>query len=129
MAGVDTDIVGEARPQPGLNIGYLPQEPVLDPDKTVREIVEEPQEPVLDPDKTVREIVEESLTHIKEAQAELDKVYAAYAEPDADFDKLASRQAELENIITAAFGSQFGYRRRCPASTAVGGQSRTPVGR
>ncbi len=84
MAGVDTDIVGEARPQPGLNIGYLPQEPELDPNKTVREIVEE------------------SLQHIKNAQAELDAVYAAYADPDADFDKLAAKQAELENIITAA---------------------------
>ncbi len=84
MAGIDTDIIGEARPQAGLNIGYLPQEPELDPEKTVREIVEE------------------SLSHIKNAQAELDAVYAAYADPDADFDKLAAKQAELENIITAA---------------------------
>ncbi len=84
MAGVDTDIVGEARPQAGLNIGYLPQEPELDPDKTVKEIVEE------------------AVAHIKNAQAELDQVYAAYAGPDADFDKLAAKQAELENIITAA---------------------------
>lgn len=84
MAGIDTDIVGEARPQPGLNIGYLPQEPELDPNKTVKEIVEE------------------ALSHIKNAQTELDAVYAAYAEPDADFDKLAAKQAELENIITAA---------------------------
>ena len=84
MAGVDTDIVGEARAQSGLNVGYLPQEPELNPDKTVREIVEE------------------SLLHIKNAQAGLDAVYAAYAEPDADFDKLAAKQAELENIITAA---------------------------
>ncbi|MEJ2044826.1 MAG: energy-dependent translational throttle protein EttA [Reinekea sp.] len=86
MAGVDTDIVGEARPQPGLNIGYLPQEPHLDDAKTVREVVEE------------------ALNHIKDAQAELDQVYAAYAEPDADFDKLAARQQELENIINAADG-------------------------
>ncbi len=84
MAGVDTDIVGEARPQPGLNVGYLPQEPELDPDKTVKEIVEE------------------AVAHIKDAQAELDQVYAAYADPDADFDKLAAKQAELENLITAA---------------------------
>ncbi len=84
MAGIDTDIIGEARAQAGLNIGYLPQEPELDPDKTVREIVEE------------------SVAHIKNAQAELEEVYAAYADPDADFDKLAAKQAELENIITAA---------------------------
>ncbi len=84
MAGVDTDIVGEARPQPGLNVGYLPQEPELDADKTVKEIVEE------------------AVAHIKNAQTELDEVYAAYADPDADFDKLAAKQAELENIITAA---------------------------
>ncbi|MBS9778528.1 MAG: energy-dependent translational throttle protein EttA [Gammaproteobacteria bacterium] len=84
MAGIDTDIVGEARAQAGLNVGYLPQEPELDPNKTVREIVEE------------------SLSHLKNAQAELDAVYAAYADPDADFDKLAAKQAELENIISAA---------------------------
>ncbi|MPV86469.1 energy-dependent translational throttle protein EttA [Ostreibacterium oceani] len=83
MAGIDTDIVGEARPQPGLNIGYLPQEPELDPDKTVREIVEE------------------AVAELKAAQAELDAVYAAYAEPDADFDALAARQAELENLLSA----------------------------
>lgn len=86
MAGVDTDIVGEARPQPDLNIGYLPQEPQLDDSKTVREVVEE------------------ALSNIADAQAELDQVYAAYAEPDADFDKLAARQQELENIINAADG-------------------------
>ncbi len=84
MAGVDTDIIGEARAQTGLNVGYLPQEPELDPNKTVKEIVEE------------------ALSHIKNAQAELDAVYAAYAEPDADFDKLAAKQAELENMITVA---------------------------
>jgi ATP-binding cassette ChvD family protein len=86
MAGLDTDILGEARPQPDLNIGYLPQEPELDDSKTVREVVEE------------------SLNHIKEAQARLDEVYAAYAEPDADFDKLAAEQQKLENIINAADG-------------------------
>ncbi len=84
MAGIDTDIIGEARAQTGLNIGYLPQEPVLDDSKTVREIVEE------------------ALSHIKEVQNELEQVYADYAEPDADFDKLAKRQAELENIISTA---------------------------
>ncbi len=86
MAGVDTEIDGEARPQPGINVGYLPQEPQLDPDKDVRGNVEE------------------ALGHITEAQAELDKVYAAYAEPDADFDALAKRQAELENVLQAADG-------------------------
>ncbi len=84
MAGVDTDIIGEARPQPGIKIGYLPQEPALNPDKDVRGNVEE------------------GLGEIKQAQAELDAVYAAYAEPDADFDALAAEQARLENIIQAA---------------------------
>ncbi len=84
MAGVDTEINGEARPMPGINIGYLPQEPELDASKTVREIVEE------------------SLAVVKEAQDKLEAVYAAYAEPDADFDALASEQGRLENIIQAA---------------------------
>ncbi len=86
MAGVDTEIDGEARPQPGIKIGFLPQEPELDPSKDVRGNVEE------------------ALGHIKDAMAELDKVYAAYAEPDADFDALAKRQAELENILQASDG-------------------------
>ena len=86
MAGVDTEIDGEARPQPGINIGYLPQEPQLDSTKDVRGNVEE------------------AVAHVKDAMAELDKVYAAYAEPDADFDALAKRQAELENILQAADG-------------------------
>ncbi len=86
MAGVDTDIEGEARPQPGIKVGYLPQEPQLDPAKDVRGNVEE------------------ALGHVKEALVELDKVYAAYAEPDADFDALAKRQAELENIVQASDG-------------------------
>ncbi len=81
MAGVDKDYLGEARPQPGINIGYLPQEPELDPSKNVREIVEE------------------ALTEILSAQQRLDEVYAAYAEEDADFDKLAAEQAKLEAII------------------------------
>ena len=83
MAGVDKDYLGEARPQPGINIGYLPQEPDLDPDKNVREIVEE------------------SLAEIRNAQTRLEEVYAAYAEEDADFEKLAEEQAKLENIIEA----------------------------
>jgi ATP-binding cassette ChvD family protein len=86
MAGVDTDIEGEARPQPGIKIGYLPQEPQLDPNKDVRGNVEE------------------ALGQVKEAMTELDQVYAAYAEPDADFDALAKKQAQLEDIIQAADG-------------------------
>jgi len=84
MAGIDTDILGEARPQPGINIGYLSQEPQLDPTKDVRGNVEE------------------GLKVIKDAQARLDEVYNAYAEPDADFDALAAEQARLENILQAA---------------------------
>jgi ATP-binding cassette ChvD family protein len=84
MAGLDTDILGEARPQPGINIGYLAQEPQLNPDKDVRGNVEE------------------GLSVIKEAQEKLDAVYAAYAEPDADFDALAAEQARLENILQAS---------------------------
>lgn len=84
MAGVDKEYDGEARPQPNLNVGYLPQEPELDPNKTVRDVVEE------------------ALGEVKAAQQRLDEVYAAYAEPDADFDALATEQARLENIIQAA---------------------------
>nr|MDT0253003.1 energy-dependent translational throttle protein EttA [Endozoicomonas sp.] len=84
MAGVDKEFDGEARPQPNLNVGYLPQEPLLDLDKTVRDVVEE------------------ALGELKAAQQRLDEVYAAYAEPDADFDALATEQAKLENIIQAA---------------------------
>jgi sulfate-transporting ATPase len=83
MAGVDTDIVGEAIPMPGIKVGYLPQEPLLDPDKTVREIVEE------------------ALAGTFEAKRRLDEIYAAYAEPDADFDKLAAEQAQFEAILAA----------------------------
>ncbi|MGQ0709683.1 MAG: energy-dependent translational throttle protein EttA [Rhodoferax sp.] len=83
MAGVDTDIQGEARPQPGIKIGYLQQEPQLDPSKDVRGNVED----------GVREALD--------AMAELDQVFAAYAEPDADFDKLAAKQEKLEGIIQA----------------------------
>lgn len=83
MAGVDTDFNGEARPMPGIKIGYLPQEPHLDPEKDVRGNVED----------GVREAVD--------ALAELNQIYADYAEPDADFDALAKRQARCEDIIQA----------------------------
>ncbi len=86
MAGVDKEFDGEARPMPDINVGYLPQEPQLDPTKTVREVVEE------------------AVSVIKDAQARLDEVYAAYADPDADFDKLAAEQAKLEAILQAADG-------------------------
>jgi len=86
MAGVDTDINGEARPQAGIKIGYLPQEPQLDESKDVRGNVEE------------------ALSEITDAQTRLDEVYAAYAEPDADFDALAAEQAKLENILQASDG-------------------------
>ncbi|MCX7208534.1 MULTISPECIES: energy-dependent translational throttle protein EttA [Iodobacter] len=86
MAGIDKDIIGEATPMPGLNIGYLPQEPQLDPLKTVREEVES------------------GLGEVFEAQAKLEAVYVAYAEPDADFDALAEEQARLEAIISASSG-------------------------
>ena len=84
MAGIDKDIVGEARPMPGLKVGYLPQEPQLDPAKNVRQNVEE------------------ALSDVLKLKEELDAVYAAYAEENADFDKLAARQAELEAKIGAA---------------------------
>jgi sulfate-transporting ATPase len=86
MAGLDKDIEGEAIPQKGINIGYLSQEPQLDPEKTVRGNVEE------------------AVAHIKQTLADLDAVYAAYTEPDADFDKLAADQARLEDIINACDG-------------------------
>jgi len=84
MAGVDTDFIGEARPASDLRIGYLQQEPQLDESKDVRGNVEE------------------GLSEIIDTQKRLDEVYAAYAEPDADFDALASEQAKLENIIQAS---------------------------
>ncbi|MET3130142.1 sulfate-transporting ATPase [Oxalobacteraceae bacterium GrIS 1.11] len=89
MAGIDTDIQGEAVPMPGLNIGYLPQEPVLDPEQTVRQVVES------------------GLGEVFEAQAKLDAVYAAYAEEDADFDALATEQARLEAIISTSDGGNL----------------------
>ncbi|MFT4191725.1 MAG: energy-dependent translational throttle protein EttA [Comamonas sp.] len=84
MAGIDKEIEGEAIPMAGLKIGYLPQEPQLDPDKTVRETVEE------------------GLGGALAAKKRLEEVYNEYADPDADFDKLAAEQAELEAIIAAA---------------------------
>ncbi|GLP99184.1 energy-dependent translational throttle protein EttA [Methylophaga thalassica] len=86
MAGIDQDYIGEARPMPELNIGYLPQEPELDDSKTVREVVEE------------------AVSDVKGALDELDAIYAAYADPDADFDALAKKQAELENLIQTKDG-------------------------
>ena len=86
MAGVDREFEGEARPQPGIKIGFLPQEPQLDETKDVRGNVEE------------------AVQHIKDALAGLDAVYAAYAEPDADFDKIAAEQARLEALIQATDG-------------------------
>ncbi|MCX7513698.1 energy-dependent translational throttle protein EttA [Frateuria sp. STR12] len=83
MAGVDTDFQGEARPQPGIKVGYLAQEPQLDPEKTVREVVEE------------------GVSEILDAQKRLEEVYAAYAEEGADFDKLAKEQEQLENLLAA----------------------------
>ena len=84
MAGIDTEIEGEAIPMAGLKIGYLPQEPQLDPEHTVRQSVES------------------GMGEVKEAQARLEEVYAAYAEEDADFDALAAEQAKLEAIIAAS---------------------------
>lgn len=84
MVGVDQEHEGEAVPMPGINIGYFPQEPQLNPEHTVREAVEE------------------GMGEVMQAQAKLDAVYAAYAEPDADFDALAAEQARLEAIIAAA---------------------------
>ncbi|SDZ92878.1 energy-dependent translational throttle protein EttA [Alkalimonas amylolytica] len=86
MAGVDQDFEGEARPLAGTKIGYLPQEPVLDTSKTVRQIVEE------------------AVADVKQAFSRLDEVYAAYAEENADFDALAKEQGELEALIQAKDG-------------------------
>ena len=86
MAGIDTDIEGEARPQPGIKIGYLPQEPQLNPEHTVRESVEE------------------AVSEVVNALKGLDEVYAKYAEPDADFEKLAAQQGKYEEIIQAHDG-------------------------
>ena len=92
MAGIDSEIIGEARPQPGLNIGYLAQEPELEESKNVREVVEE------------------AMADIKQALEKLDAVYLAYGEPDADFDALAKEQTRLENIIQAADGHNLEHK-------------------
>ena len=84
MAGIDKDIEGEAIPMPGLDIGYLPQEPKLNPEHTVRQAVEE------------------ALKEVNDARARLEEIYAAYAEPDADFDALSEEQGRLEAVIAAA---------------------------
>ena len=82
MAGVDKEIEGEAIPMPGLKIGYLPQEPQLNPEHTVRESVED------------------AMGEVFAARAKLEEVYAAYADPEADFDALAAEQARLEAILS-----------------------------
>ena len=92
MAGLDTEIEGEAYPMPGIKIGYLPQEPQLDPEKTVREVVEE------------------AVDEVRSAQARLDEIYAAYAEPDADFDALATEQAKLEAVLQASDGHNLAHQ-------------------
>ena len=84
MAGADKEYEGEVQYLPGISIGYLPQEPKLDPDKTVREEVES------------------GMGEVMQARQKLEEIYAAYAEPDADFDKLAEEQAKYENIIAAS---------------------------
>ncbi len=84
MAGIDKEYEGEALPMPGLTIGYLEQEPKLNGEHTVRESVEE------------------SMGEVNAAKARLDEIYAAYAEPDADFDLLAAEQGQLEAVIAAA---------------------------
>ena len=84
MAGVDKEYDGEVQREPNIRIGYLPQEPQLDPEATVKQEVEA------------------ALGEVMQAQKKLDEVYAAYAEPDADFDALAAEQARLENIIAAS---------------------------
>jgi sulfate-transporting ATPase len=118
MAGLDTDILGEARPQPGIKVGYLPQEPQLNPDKDVRGNVEE------------------GVAEAIGALAGLDKIYADYAEPDADFDALAKEQARLEDIIQATDAHNLDHKLEVAAdalrlppwdadvSTLSGGESR-----
>ena len=97
MAGLDTDIEGEAQPMPGIKVGYLPQEPQLDPDKTVKEVVEE------------------AVEEIKVAQQRLDEIYAAYAEPDADFDALAAEQGRLEAVLQAADAHNLNHQMEIAA--------------
>jgi energy-dependent translational throttle protein EttA len=92
MAGIDKEIEGEAVPMPGLKIGYLPQEPQLDPEQTVREAVEG------------------GMGEVMGAKARLEEIYAAYAEPDADFDKLSEEQQRLEAVIAASGSEDMGHQ-------------------
>lgn len=92
MAGIDKDIEGEARPQPGIKIGYLAQEPQLNPEHSVRESVEE------------------AVAEVSQALKRLDEVYTLYADPDADFDKLAMEQGRLEEIIQAHDGHNLNHQ-------------------
>ncbi|MEI6723378.1 MAG: energy-dependent translational throttle protein EttA [Betaproteobacteria bacterium] len=92
MAGEDKNFDGEAIPMPNMTIGYLPQEPALDPGKTVREVVEE------------------GMGDIATAKKRLDEVYAAYSEPDADFDKLAEEQAKLEAMLNSGGGDDMDHQ-------------------
>ncbi len=115
MAGVDTDFEGEARAQPGIKIGYLAQEPQLDPQKTVRESVEE------------------GVGEIMQAQAALEKVYAAYAEEGADFDALAKEQERLEAILASndahTLEQQLDVAADALRFTAMGRRHQQPVRR
>lgn len=97
MAGVDKDFEGECTPMPDLKIGYLPQEPQLDPNRTVREVVQE------------------GLGEVINAQQQLEAIYAAYAEPDADFDALAAEQSRLEAILTAQNGDNLAQQMEIAA--------------
>ena len=92
MAGEDKNFDGEAIPMPNMTIGYLPQEPALDPGKTVREVVEE------------------GMGDIATAKKRLEAVYAAYSEPDADFDKLAEEQAKLEAMLNSGGGDDMDHQ-------------------
>lgn len=109
MAGIDKDIEGEARPQPDIKIGYLPQEPQLNPEHTVRESIEE------------------AVSEVVNALKRLDEVYALYADPDADFDKLVAEQGRLEDHS----GSRRSQPERsagacggCAASAGLGRENR-----
>ena len=92
MAGEDREIEGEALPLPGIKVGFLPQEPRLDPESTVREAVEQ------------------GMGEVMEAQKKLEEIYAAYAEPDADFDKLAAEQAKYEAILSTSSGDNVEHQ-------------------
>ena len=112
MAGVDEATDGEVIRMPGINVGYLPQEPALDAAKTVREEVEAAR------------------SDVAEAKKQLDAVYAAYSEEGADFDKLAAEQARLEAIVNGARRrAGTGDRRGCPALAALGRENRRAIRR